>query len=180
LDLPNAGQALVMGNVIQQGAESVNEHMISFGTEGARSMSRMLFLNNTVVNTRPNARFFLHAQGSRIEARNNLFAGKAAMGLNDAALPEGNVVDPEMKLVNAAAHNYAPAAGSPAIDAARGTGEWEGKPVTPEWQYVRPGCVQTRRAKGMMDAGAIETGQNDSPAVCAPTAADAARKPAAK
>lgn len=166
LDIPNGGQALVMGNVIQQGLESVNEHMITFGVEGARRGSRMLFAYNTVVNIRPNAKYFLHAQGTTIDARNNLFAGKAEMGLNDGAPPEGNVRDLEMRFIDSASHNYALADGSPAIDAAKGELEWEGKPVKPEWQYVKAGCVQTRIANGGMDAGAVESGLNDSPAVC--------------
>ena len=158
LDLSNGGQALVMGNVIQQGAESVNEHMITFGMEGARPSSRMLLVHNTIVNIRPSGRFFLHAQGTTIEARNNIFAGKAVLGLNDPALPEGNVLDPEMRFVDASAHNYALAAGSPAINAAKDPGLWEDKPAVPEWQYVHPQCVQARTAVAAMDAGAFEYG----------------------
>ncbi|MBE0659842.1 MAG: hypothetical protein IH602_19265, partial [Bryobacteraceae bacterium] len=176
LDISNGGQALVLGNVIQQGMESVNEHMITFGMEGARRGSKMVFSHNTVVNIRPSARYFLHAPGTVIEARNNLFAGKAVMGLNDGAPPAGNVLDPEMKVMDAAGHNYAPGPGSPAIDAARDAGEWDGKRVIPEWQYVKPGCVQARVAHGRMDAGAIEAGSNDAPAVCTAAPAPAVDK----
>lgn len=166
LDLSEGGKALVMGNVIQQGVESVNEHMITFGMEKSQPESRMLLVHNTIVNTRPNAKFFLQGPATVIEARNNIFAGQGDLNLRAPALPPGNVRDLEMRFVNAAAHNYALAAGSPAVDAANGAGEWEGKPVKPEWQYVSPGCIQTRQANGSMDAGAIESGRNDAPAVC--------------
>ncbi|MBA3975359.1 MAG: hypothetical protein C0504_14230 [Candidatus Solibacter sp.] len=166
LDISEGGKALVMGNVIQQGVESVNEHMITFGMEKTRPESRMLLVHNTIVNIRPNARFFLHGPAAMIEARNNIFAGPGELNLRNAALPPGNVRDLEMRFADAGAHDYALAAGSPAIDAGEDAGEWEGKPVAPEWQYVRPGCIQARAANGRMDAGAIESGRNDAAAVC--------------
>jgi hypothetical protein len=166
LDLSEGGRALVMGNVIQQGVESVNEHMITFGMEKVRPDSRMLLIHNTVVNIRPNAKFFLQGPGTVIVARNNIFAGPGDMNLREKALPPGNVRDLEMRFLDAAGHNYGLAAGSPAIDAAGDTGEWNGKPVSPEWQYVKPGCVQARVANGRMDAGAIEWGANAAPVVC--------------
>jgi len=175
LDLSNGGQALVLGNVIQQGAESVNEHMITFGMEGARPSSRMLLAHNTIVNIHPNGRFFLHAPGTTIEARNNIFAGKAALGLNDPALPEGNVLDPDMTFVNASAHNYALAAGSPAINTAKDPGLWEDKPAVPEWQYVHPQCVQARTAVAAMDAGAFEFGLTLTGPKCGTALAPVAR-----
>ncbi len=176
LDISQGGQALVMGNVIQQGAESVNEHMITFGKEpGVRPSSRMLFVNNTVVNTRPNGRFFLVGESTTIEARNNIFAGKAVLGLNDPVLPEGNVLDPEMQFVDASAHNYALAPGSPAINAAKDSGLWEDKPAVPEWQYVHPQCVQARTAVAAIDAGAFEYGLAQTGPKCGTAPAPVAR-----
>ena len=179
LDLSEGGQALVMGNLIQQGVESVNEHMITFGMEKVRPDSRMLLIHNTVVNIRPNAKFFLQGQGTVIMARNNIFAGPGELNLREKALPPGNVRDLEMRFLDAARHNYGLAAGSPAIDAAVDAGEWNGQAVKPEWQYVKPGCVQARVANGRMDSGAIESGANDAPAVCravAPPVVDKKKK----
>ena len=175
LDLPEGGKALVMGNVIQQGAESVNEHIIEFGMERARANSTMLFVHNTVVNIRPSGRFFLQSPNTTIDARNNIFAGKAAMGLNNPVLPEGNILDPEMRFVDAAAHNYALTAASPAINAARDPGVWDDKPAVPEWQYVHPQCVQARIAVAAMDAGAFEYGLAPSGPKCGTAPAPVAR-----
>ncbi|HNY40160.1 MAG TPA: right-handed parallel beta-helix repeat-containing protein [Bryobacteraceae bacterium] len=167
LDLPNGGQAVVLGNVIQQGAESVNEHMISFGSEGPQAGSRMLFSHNTVVNLRPNGKVFLQTMGAAIEVRNNLFAGKLDINLGDAALPKGNVLDPGMRFAGAETYDYALAAGSPAIDAAGQGGTWRDKPVAAAWQYAHPACVQARTAVGTADAGAYEYGLAAGARVCA-------------
>jgi hypothetical protein len=176
LDLPEGGQSLVMGNVIQQGAESVNNNIISFGLEpNVRPSSRMLFVHNTVVNTHPGGQFFKHDPSTRIEARNNIFAGKAVMGLNDPALPEGNILDPEMRFVNAGAYNYTLTAASPAINAAKDPGVWDDKPAVPEWQYVHPQCVQARTAVAAMDAGAFEYGLAPSGPRCGTAPAPVAR-----
>ena len=48
--------------------------------------------------------------------------------------------------------------------------------VKPEWQYVKPGCVQARVANGRMDAGAVESGANGAPAVCTAAPAPVAVK----
>jgi len=60
--------------------------------------------------------------------------------LNDPALPEGNVLDPDMTFVNASAHNYALAAGSPAINTAKDPGLWKTSPP------CRNGSTFTRNA----------------------------------
>lgn len=169
LDLPNGGQALVLGNIIQQGAESVNEHMVSFGTEGARPNSRMVFAGNTVVNLRANGRVFMKAAGTVIEARNNLFAGNLEINLGGQALPKGNVLDPSMRFVNAAGFDFTPSAGSPAIDAAGETVIWNDRPAAPEVQYAHPTCVQTRTPAGPVDSGAIEAGSAPVTPVCGVT-----------
>lgn len=166
LDLPNGGQALVMGNVIQQGTESVNEHMVSFGSEGARAGSRMLFTFNTVVNSRPNGRVFLKAADAVIELSNNLFAGQMEINLGGAALPKGNVLDPAMRFTNAGGYEYGLAAGSAAIDAAAEAGVWRDRPAIPEWQYAHPTCLQARMAVGPPDAGAYEAGVAQGEPVC--------------
>jgi len=169
LDVPNGGQALVLGNLIQQGAESVNEHMVSFGTEGARPDSRMVFASNTVVNLRTNGRVFLKAVGAVIEARNNLFAGKVEINLGSQALPKGNALDPAMRFVNAAGFDFTPASGSPAIDAAGETVPWNERQAAPEWQYAHPSCVQAREPAGPDDSGAIEAGAPPAERVCGRT-----------
>jgi hypothetical protein len=67
-------------------------------------------------------------------------------------------MDPDLTVIDAAAMNFAPAAGSPGINAARETALWEDQPATPQWQYVHPMCVQPRTAVGEADSGAFEYG----------------------
>jgi hypothetical protein len=53
LEFPNGGSARVLGCLIQQGLQSQNATMISYGTEGYRWPSNELQLTfNTIVNDR--------------------------------------------------------------------------------------------------------------------------------
>ena len=50
VDLPNGGKATLTNNVIEQGPNSENFNIISFGVEGAATGSRLTMSNNVVVN----------------------------------------------------------------------------------------------------------------------------------
>jgi hypothetical protein len=51
IDLPNGGKASLTNNVIEQGPNSENFNIISFGVEGAASGSQLTMSNNVVVNS---------------------------------------------------------------------------------------------------------------------------------
>ncbi len=60
LEFPNGGVAVVVGNLIQQGAQTENPTMISYGAEGYRWPVNVLALaNNTLVDERPEGGRFL-------------------------------------------------------------------------------------------------------------------------
>ncbi len=50
IDLPNGGKATLTNNVIEQGPNSENFNIISFGVEGAAAGSQLTMSNNVVVN----------------------------------------------------------------------------------------------------------------------------------
>lgn len=55
LEFPNGGIAYVVGNLIEQGSQTENSNIISFGAEGYKSPRNELYLiNNTLVDDRPN------------------------------------------------------------------------------------------------------------------------------
>ena len=78
LEFPDGGLAYVVGNVVEQGPDTENRQMISFGAEGYLWPRNRLFLvNNTLVDDRPFGGVMLQvAKGAdRIVAVNNLLAG---------------------------------------------------------------------------------------------------------
>lgn len=78
IDLPNGGQALVAGNIIEQSADTENPTLVSFGVEGYRHPGSMLELHhNTWINNRASGgRALLVAPGEgRVIAMNNVFIG---------------------------------------------------------------------------------------------------------
>lgn len=81
LEFPNGGLAVVVGNVIQQGAGTENPHIISYGAEGYRWPRNGLFLvNNTIIDQRPGgiwlrASRLQNGELPELRLRNNLLLG---------------------------------------------------------------------------------------------------------
>ncbi len=77
LEFPNGGIAQVMGNIIEQGAQTDNPFLISFGAEGYRRPRNALYLvHNTLVNGFQTGQFLRVApHGAQILAVNNLLVG---------------------------------------------------------------------------------------------------------
>ncbi|WP_297448566.1 hypothetical protein [Ferrovum sp.] len=78
LDLPNGGTALVLGNIIQQGVDTENSTVISYGEEGMSGPDNVLYLaSNTLVNDKEGAGAFLRVPkaGARVISVNNLLVG---------------------------------------------------------------------------------------------------------
>ena len=54
LEFPNGGIAYVIGNIIEQGSQTENSNIISYGAEGLLNRPNSLYLlNNTIVDNRP-------------------------------------------------------------------------------------------------------------------------------
>ena len=78
LEFPNGGQALVVGNVIQQSSGTENPHLISFGAEGYSWPGQALHLiNNTLIDLRPSSGVYLRVSPGPAQVRviNNILAG---------------------------------------------------------------------------------------------------------
>lgn len=97
VDLPNGGQATLIGNVIIQSMTNVNPVMVAYGAEGnAWPESQLVLSHNTMISNGLNPAWFIHAWRVRlpnefkVHTLNNLFSG---IGLFDYGLPgihEGN------------------------------------------------------------------------------------------
>ncbi|MCV2367768.1 right-handed parallel beta-helix repeat-containing protein [Roseateles oligotrophus] len=89
LEFPNGGQATVMGNVLDQNAQTDNPLMISYGVEGyVWPRNELDLIHNTLVNLRPHNSPLLRVSKADVRVRiiNNLIAGAGSLG--DDALGE--------------------------------------------------------------------------------------------
>ena len=88
LEFPNGGRAVVVGNFIQQSAQTENPVLISYGVEGYRWPINALYLaHNTLVNDRPQGGVFVAVAPGQATVRsvNNVLVGKGALELQATA-----------------------------------------------------------------------------------------------
>ncbi len=79
IDLPNGGNALIQGNVIEKGANAQNYHSIHFGGEGPPyDGSNLTIDGNTLINDHAQGRLVLNHAGSPVTLSNNQIWGYAA------------------------------------------------------------------------------------------------------
>ena len=82
LEFPSGGIAYVVGNVIQQGSQTDNPHIISYAAEGYKWTDNELYLiNNTLVDNRPSNGVFLRIKpgNATVRAINNLLVGQGSL-----------------------------------------------------------------------------------------------------
>ena len=88
LDLPSGGIAVVVGNIIQQGPNTENPHLLSFGVEGLKWPRNELYMaHNTLVDRRRSGGLPLNLRRAdeplvRVSAYNNLLSGFASVPLS--------------------------------------------------------------------------------------------------
>ncbi|MGL6111269.1 MAG: hypothetical protein ACRC2B_14340 [Rubrivivax sp.] len=82
VDLPNGGDALLIGNVIGQSADTENPVLVAYGAEGqAWPSSSLRLVHNTLISDRVGPAWFLRVwtdrlpPGTRVQAVNNLSVG---------------------------------------------------------------------------------------------------------
>ncbi len=172
LDLPNAGLAYVIGNVLQQGETTQNRGMLAYGMEALSSTTpnQLYAVNNTFVSTRSAGATFAQVGGSVPLAavlRNNIFSGPGILTNQANALLAGNVSSGDMGFVNAAQYDYHITAASAALNAGVNPGEGGGTSLRPVMQYYHPLCAEPRSDVGLIDAGAFEYGLPAGTPVCA-------------
>src|SRR3990167_7855360 len=122
IDLPNGGQAVVIGNVIAQSANTQNATVVSFGAEGKAWPDSVLYMvHNTLVNDRLRGAWFLRVWRDRLPAGtvahlyNNLSVGPGLFTLGVLGGPTeegGNVAILKPQLLNPDQLNHALPPGS--------------------------------------------------------------------
>lgn len=161
IDVPNAGRTFIIGNLIQQGPNTQNGSIVSYGREGPTNASNELFVvNNSFVNERPNGGTFLNLDPNvTVPAivRNNIFVGPGTV-ITQANAVQGSNFQGDPKFVNQAAFDYHLQMSSPCADTGEAPGMGAGVDLTPKFHYVHPASATGRSLVDNMDVGAYELG----------------------
>ncbi|MDC8786631.1 right-handed parallel beta-helix repeat-containing protein [Roseateles koreensis] len=141
IDLPNGGVALVVGNVIQQSAETENPHIVSFGAEGYSGPRNELHLiNNTLIDMRPSNGVFLRVSpgADKVRLINNLWAGNPKVPADPAWESAGNFAVDLNVFVLASRDNYHLRPDAKVRGKAVDPGEVDGLSLRPTRQFLAP------------------------------------------
>ena len=161
IDLPNAGESYVIGNVIEQPAANQNPNMLAYGEEGASNPSHYLYVvNNTFLNDdTARGNFVLVGSGvtKPILLQNNIFGGTGTLTNQVTAVAKTNYRSVAPGFVNRAAYDLRPTANALVIDAGSAPG-WSptGVSLTPVAEYDHVALGMARPVTGALDIGAYE------------------------
>lgn len=164
IDISNGGETILMGNLIEQGANSENGSIIAYGAEGiSNPIADFVVVNNTIVNNRPSGTFFfINANTNLLKLYNNLVLGSGNY-INGTPTTLDSLANRRMnniadaKLVNPAIFDYNLLVNSPAKDLAVNAGFYAGIELKPQYRYKHPQQVAARIITGTaLDVGAYE------------------------
>ncbi|SHG59467.1 hypothetical protein [Massilia sp. CF038] len=161
IDLPNAGESYIIGNVIQQPAAHQNPSMVAYGEEGASNPSHNLYVvNNTFLNDDTVRGTFVMVGGSvtkPILLQNNIFSGTGTLSNQVAAVAKTNYRSIAPGFVNRAAFDLRPTANALVIDAGSAPGlSATGVDMAPLAEYKHIALGMARPLSGQLDIGAYE------------------------
>jgi hypothetical protein len=163
VDLPNGGDALLLGNVIGQGAQTENPVVVAYGAEGhAWPQSRLRLAHNTLINQGNRPAWFLRVWKGRlppdtqVQAVNNLSVGPGVFGLGASGEFQGNFPATRQMLVDIDTLAFALKEGS----VLRGRGvdprRAMGADLAPRAEFALPIGTQPLLAQDAWTPGAIQ------------------------
>ena len=166
VNIPEGGEAYVIGNLIQQKVGG-QRTVISFGDgDGMQYTGSKLYVaNNTIVSESAGAATFVRTTqtDAQIVVVNNLIVGPGTLTSGGVVTMQNNVMTMSPGFVNQAGYDYHLVAGSPAIDAGADPGALAAMSLVPIEQYVQPAGTEPRGAVGALDVGAYEFGNTATP-----------------
>jgi hypothetical protein len=174
IDLPNAGLAYIIGNVIQQPSTNQNPTMVAFGEEGATNTGQSLYVvNNTFLNDdSSHGTFIFVGNGVTTPAlvQNNIFVGTGTAITQAAATDRTNYRTLSPAFVDRANFDLHPAAGSPAINGGSVVGaSASGSSLSPTMQYHHTAAIEARAIDSQIDIGAYEVATSSTDTTTAST-----------
>jgi hypothetical protein len=161
LDLPNGGKSYVIGNLIEQGPQTLNGNILAYQEEGPASGNpdhELFVVNNTFVNDFTAGTFISIDPSVRAPAliQNNIFSGPGTITNQLNAILDANFSG-DAKFVDSANFDYHLRNDSPAVDKGSTLGTGAGMSLAPVFQYVNNLCAEQRVVAGAaMDLGAYE------------------------
>ena len=163
VDLPNGGDALLIGNVIGQSATTENAVLVSYGAEGhAWPGSRLRVAHNTLVSDGVKPGWFVRVWSDKlpadtpVQAVNNLGVGLGVFMLGGAGETAGNFTVVRAQLTGADTLDFALGAGS----ALRGRGvdprSVFGGELVPRAEFTLPIGTRPLQAPPSWSPGALQ------------------------
>ncbi len=162
-DIPNAGTAYVIGNIIEQSATTQNPTMVTFGEEGVPTGydAHLYVVNNTFINTLGSGTFVNDPTTTPANLTNNIFYNGGTI-TNQAAAVRATNFDSSQgdpMFVGLASYDVNLVAGSPCIDHGSNPGISGNQSLAPGFEYVHPLGEDVRVVVGAaIDIGAYEYG----------------------
>ena len=141
LEFPNGGITYVIGNILQQSAQTQNSQIISFGAEGYRWPQNEIYLvNNTLVDDLPRGGEFLRVYpgADRVLVYNNLLLGNVSFKQNPLWESAANFVARPSDVMSAATGDFRLRASSALVRKAVEPGAANGVSMRLEWENDHP------------------------------------------
>ncbi len=163
IDLPNAGTAYIIGNIIEQGLNSQNSAIISYGLEGLNNPTpnNIYLSHNTIINNKTNGTFLqVQNQINLYFSVNNIFAGPGTLlkgtpvSMTELSNIKNSSID-YFKFTNKTFFDFSLTEQSPAINSAIAL-EKQYLNLKPLFQYVHPSKGIPRSYEFVGDVGALE------------------------
>lgn len=168
IDLPNGGFSIVMGNLLMQGNNAVNNNFIGYGLEGlTNTQGEFYFINNTLVNKRSASCLFVRISSAASVAAisNNIFAGTGTRTSGPTTSLNNNITDTDIAnlfFANESNYDYHLLLNSPAVNAGSSISPVNGHSLTPNLEYAHSTNFVSRNTNAAIDAGAHEYGNSIS------------------
>jgi MYXO-CTERM domain-containing protein len=160
IDVPQGGKTYVIGNLVQQGANTQNPAIITYKEEGPTNPILELYVvNNSIVNDLGKGTFVHVAPAVTTPAviENNIFVGVGTAVDQVSAVQTTNFSGNPM-FVDQANYDYHLTAGSPCVDKGTAPGMGDGYALTPTEEYLHPSGTEGRAIVNVIDIGAYELG----------------------
>ena len=161
IDLPEGGLAYVVGNLIEQSANTENSTLVAYGAEGIGkwATNQLHLSHNTFVNHRPRGCTFVATRApSHARLVNNIFVGgnctKSFRGtveeLNSTAIDESQFANPTT-------FDYRLRAGAPLVGTAIDPGRGNDFSLDPVAEYVHPASSRPLPGNSKRSPGAFQS-----------------------
>lgn len=159
LEFPSGGLAYVVGNIIQQGAQTENPHLVSYGAEGYKWAKNEFYLvNNTLIDNRPQGGIFLRVRPGieAVKAVNNLLVGPGNLASAGPGDYRNNFNVSLDEFAQAAGEDYRLKRGSGVARKAIDPGSANGVNLRPAAEYVHRASTQAL-AGALHNPGALQS-----------------------